>query len=62
MRTLICAKCGKVIDLENDEYLTTAEGTLCVDCANNNCFVGSSSSEPEQSFMTSDQVIDDCCL
>lgn len=29
-----CIKCGKLIDTECDEFLMTAEGPLCIDCAN----------------------------
>lgn len=29
-----CVKCGRIIDTESDEFLTTAEGPLCIECAN----------------------------
>jgi recombinational DNA repair protein (RecF pathway) len=45
-----CCKCGAVIDTDNEEYLTTADGILCINCANNNTFE-SSYEEVEQTMM-----------
>lgn len=29
-----CSNCGASIDLDNDEFLTTSNGILCINCAN----------------------------
>jgi hypothetical protein len=48
-----CSQCGAVIDTETDEFLNTASGILCINCANGggDQFENSDSSEVDQNYL-----------
>lgn len=47
-----CCNCGSPIDTENEEFLTTASGPLCINCANEESqSVNADSSEVNQTYL-----------
>lgn len=48
-----CCKCGRLVDTENEEFLNTIEGILCIECANGyeDQSVESDSSDLDQNYM-----------